>query len=125
MHIILGERCSGKTTRLIEKSAETGAVIVTISVCACDYIKHQAAMMKMEIPNPISARQLVKLRHDSMNGNALNVILLNDIQKRGILIDDAEIVLPVILNDWNIHEMTLTDTSVNVEVLKSLRKIDV
>ena len=125
MHIILGERCSGKTTRLIEKSAETGAVIVAVTVGACDCIKHQAAMMKLEIPNPISARQLVKLRHDSMNGNALNVILLNDIQKRGILIDDAELVLSVILNDWNIHEMTLSDTSVNVEVLKSLRKIDI
>ena len=51
--------------------------------------------------------------------------IIADIQKRGILIDDAELVLPVILNDWNIHEMTLSDTSVNVEVLKSLRKIDI
>lgn len=125
MHIILGERCSGKTARLIEISAETGAVIVTGTIGMCDCIKHQAEMMKLEIPKPISARQLAKLRHDSMNGNALNVILLNDIHKRGILIDEAQLVLPVLLHDLNIHEMTLTNTDHNVEVLKSLRKIDI
>lgn len=123
MNTVIGERCSGKTTRLIKKSAETGAVIVTATVMMADYIKDTARRMNLEIPSPISATQLLNLKHGRRN-TPIDGLLLEDIHKRGILIDEAQIVLQNIFSGCLIDEITLTDLGDNVERLKKSSRPD-
>lgn len=119
MNIILGERCSGKTTELIKRSAETGAVIVAGTSTMGDHIKYMAKEMGLGIPQPISAKQLVNLIYG--DGYGMECLVLEGIRKRGILIDEAQIVLQNIFAGCHIDEITMTDLGDNIEYLKSSR----
>lgn len=80
--IYAGERQSGKTTMLIEKSAETGAIIVAPTLKMARYIQDIAKKMGKEIPNPISALYFI------------HIISNENIRKhKKFLIDEVQMVL--------------------------------
>lgn len=57
--IYIGKRASGKTTLLIKKSAETGAVIVAPTQAMCAYIEEMAHTMNLNITKPITMTQFL------------------------------------------------------------------
>ncbi len=59
MRIIAGPRCSGKTTALIQESAETGVPIIAPSMAMANYIKMIAKEQGMDIPEPMSINKIV------------------------------------------------------------------
>ena len=59
MRIIAGPRCSGKTTALIQESAETGVPIIAPSMAMANYIKMIAKEQGMDIPEPTSINKIV------------------------------------------------------------------
>ncbi len=59
MRIIAGPRCSGKTTALIQESAETGVPIIAPSMAMANYIKTIAKEQGMDIPEPTSINKIV------------------------------------------------------------------
>lgn len=120
MNIIVGERCSGKTTELIKKSAATGIYILTINHAAADFIYYQAKQMGLTIPFPITVRQFLRER---INGNNY---CGSSIARYGVLIDDADLVLQQIFGSITVHEIAINDRGDNVSYLKDLRgKTDV
>lgn len=115
MNIIVGERCSGKTTELIKKSAVTGAYIVTINLRAAEFIFHQAKQMGLNIPFPITVGEMIK---EIKNGDRFRG---SSIYRDGVLIDDADLVLQGIFGNIPIHEIALNDRGDNVSYLKDMR----
>lgn len=61
MDIFIGNRCQGKTTLLIKLSAESGRVIVAPTMNIANGIRSQAKRMGVEIPEPISFNNFIKL----------------------------------------------------------------
>lgn len=80
MKIILGGRASGKTTKLIQESAETGRRILTHNKEAARGIWWQAQSLGYDIPIPLTVMDLKP-------GTRA------EIKKQGILIDDLETTL--------------------------------
>lgn len=76
MKIIVGGRASGKTTKLIQESAETGYRIIAFSHDAAREIYMQAKDLGYDILRPISVMEYV-LAPDSF-------------EQDGVLIDDLE-----------------------------------
>ena len=107
MNIIIGERCSGKTTRLIERSAKEQLYILTSTKPRADAIFDNARRMGLVIPYPITVEEC-------LHGNRFRS---SSIRRDGILIDDFDDVLRVIFTGIPIHEVTITDYG-NIEHLK-------
>lgn len=108
MNIVIGERRSGKTTRLIKESAATGAYIITINHEAARFIMDTASRMGLEIPHPISIRQYMSAKN--ANYHILSPSLaeaMEVIRNNGVLIDDADIVLQTIFKGIDIHEICI------------------
>lgn len=80
MKIILGGRASGKTTKLIQESAETGRRILTHNKELAREIWWQAQSLGYDIPIPLTVMDLKP-------GTRA------EIKKQGILIDDIETTL--------------------------------
>lgn len=80
MKIILGGRASGKTTKLIQESAETGRRILTHNKETAREIWWQAQSLGYDIPIPLTVMDLKP-------GTRA------EIKKQGILIDDIETTL--------------------------------
>lgn len=80
MKIILGGRASGKTTKLIQESAETGRRILTYNKETAREIWWQAQSLGYDIPIPLTVMDLKP-------GTRA------EIKKQGILIDDIETTL--------------------------------
>jgi len=59
MRLIAGPRCSGKTTTLIEESAQTGIPIIAPSMGMANYISMLAKEQGLEIPEPTSINKVV------------------------------------------------------------------
>lgn len=59
MQIIAGPRCSGKTTSLIQLSADTGTPIIAPTMAMANYIKMIAKEQGMDIPEPTSINKIV------------------------------------------------------------------
>ena len=109
MKITIGERCSGKTTRLIERSAREQLYILVSNERKAKFIFNTAKKMGLVIPYPVTVSQYlydIKFRGSS-------------IRRDGLLIDDAESVLWELLSNIPIHEITLTDHG-NVEQLSAI-----
>lgn len=53
MNIYIGTRQSGKTTKLIQLSAETGATIAAATPQMARYIAYMANQMGLKIPEPV------------------------------------------------------------------------
>lgn len=104
---IIGKRCSGKTTRLIKRSAKEGKYILTATKLMARCIADQAKDMGLDIPFPVTVDEY--LRGNKFRGSS--------IRRDGLLIDDLELVLQTLFSGIPIHEVTLTDRG-NVERLE-------
>ena len=102
MDIYVGARCSGKTATLIKKSAETGAYIVAPSRCMADYIRKQANDMGYDIPEPFSVEEVFRMKQ---NKHFMNT----DIMRKGVLIDEAQIILQLIFGPSKMWGFTIND----------------
>lgn len=91
MKIIVGGRASGKTTKLIKESAETGYRIIAFSKDAAKEIYMQAKDLGYDILRPISVKEYV-LAPDSF-------------EQDGVLIDDLENTLGALFKQ-KIHAAT-------------------
>ena len=61
MKIYAAERQTGKTTMLVKESAKIGAIIVTANYPMCNYIMGFAHYLGLDIPNPITVTQYIKI----------------------------------------------------------------
>lgn len=111
MKIIIGERCSGKTTRLIERSAKDQIYILTSTSHRAHAIADVARNMGLVIPHPVTLREY-------LHGNRFHGSF---IRRDGLLIDDADDVLRLLFDGIPIHAITLTDHG-DVEQLESFIK---
>ena len=102
---IIGKRCSGKTTELIKRSSEIGAVIVTSTTAMADCIRDQAIYMHINIPKPMS----ITLFQHVMDGKNDNQKLRTYIQQNGILIDELDLLLHSLFRGVNVNSITITD----------------
>jgi len=85
MKIIVGGRASGKTTRLIQESAETGRRILTFNEGAARCICWQAQNLGYDIPMPLSVKVWEQLK--------VYPETKEEIKKEGLIIDDLETTL--------------------------------
>ena len=95
MNIILDERRSGKTIRLVVESHVKSIPIMTVNRQMVKSIKESAKWLGLKIPEPIC---LDKFLEDGHN------------YEDGILIDEAHLVLTKLLRT-KIHTITLTGES--------------
>lgn len=105
---LIGERCSGKTTRLIERSAKEGIYILAPTKNTARCIADQAKEMGLDIPFPLTVGEY--LRGNKFQGSS--------IRRDGLLIDDLDMVLHQLFGGIPIREVTLTDRG-NVEKLET------
>lgn len=110
MDIYVGARCSGKTATLIKKSAETGAYIVAPSRFMADYIRKQANDMGYDIPGLFSVEEIFRMKRNKPFMNT-------DIRRKGLLVDEAQIVLQQLFAPAKILGTTVTDFGDNIEYL--------
>jgi len=96
MEVIVAESSGGKTTELIQRSAETGAVIVCTNVAAQGNILRLAFSMGVKIPDPVTYSKLVT---HGYNRNE---------HKNGILIDDLDCMINDIFGN-NVIAATFRD----------------
>lgn len=85
MKIIVGGRASGKTTKLIQESAETGCRILTLNKESARGICWHAQSLGYDIPTPLSVMDLERIN--------LYPETKAEIKKQGIIIDDLEPIL--------------------------------
>lgn len=93
MKIILQDRQSGKTFRLILESAETKAVIVVAHIRDISHILHDARKHNLDIPNPITWEDYLRLQGKNPNTN--------------YLIDNLDLILGNYFN--NVQTITLSN----------------
>lgn len=110
MNVVIGERCSGKTTRLIERSAKEGIYILVANKAMARCIADQAKEMGLDIPFPVTLDEY--LRGNKFQGSS--------IRRDGLLIDDLDMGLDLLFGSIPIREVTLTDRG-NVEKLERIR----
>ena len=112
MNVVIGERCSGKTTRLIERSAKEGIYILVANKEMARCVADQAKDMGLEIPYPVTVGEY--LRGNKFQGSS--------IRRDGLLIDDLDMVLDLLFRGIPIREVTLTDRG-NVEKLETRNNV--
>lgn len=98
MQITIGERCSGKTTKLIKRSAAERSYILVATKCQAGKIAKQAREMGFDIPYPVTVEDYLNYKFRGSN-----------ITRKGILIDNVDLVLQYIFAGIPIREITLTD----------------
>ena len=103
MKKIIGTRGSGKTTKLIKQAAKENYVIMTATNRQADNVRKQAD----ELGLTVLATSVENIIND--NGIKRGSVLAVLMQKNGILIDDADLVLTRILSGVTIKGITLTD----------------
>ena len=103
MKIIIGTRGSGKTTKLIEQAAKENYVIMTATNKQADNVRKRADELGLNV----LATSVENIIND--NGIKRGSVLAVLMQKNGILIDDADLVLTRILSGVTIKGITLTD----------------
>ena len=103
MKKIIGTRGSGKTTKLIKQAAKENYVIMTATNRQADNVRKQAD----ELGLTVLATSVENIIND--NGIKRGSVLAVLMQKNGILIDDADIVLTRILSGVTIKGISLTD----------------
>jgi len=97
MEIIVAESSGGKTTELIQRSAVTGAVIVCTNVSVKEHILKMAFLMDIKIPDPITYSKLVTPGYNRGE------------YKKGILIDDLDLMLNDIFGGNNVIAATVRE----------------
>ena len=109
--IYMGPRGCGKTTVLIMKSAETGATIIAPSRCMADCIRERAKDMRYDIPEPLSVDEFLCIRRNPG-------FMKTNIRHKGVLIDEAQIILQLIFGPSKMWGITVNDYD-NIEYLDS------
>lgn len=109
--ITIWERCSGKTTRLIIRSATEGSYILVSNKCRVREIVYKARDMNLHIPEPITIYEY--FRGSKFRGSA--------IREKGILIDELDDVIREIFSGFHINEVTINDGG-NISFLRSFLK---
>lgn len=110
MKITIGERCSGKTTRLILRSASEWSYILASNRMRAKEIVETARSMGLIIPHPITVKDLY-------SGKFRGSI----IREKGILIDELDDVIKVIFSGIPINEVTINARE-NISFLRSFMK---
>lgn len=90
MKKLISGRQTGKTEKLIKLSAETNIPIVTRDLNTAMGIKKRAEKLGLEIPRPIDVNAI-------MDERTTGYQLTN-----GIIVDDAEYVLSIMLSKFNV-----------------------
>ena len=103
MKKIIGTRGSGKTTKLIKQAAKENSVIMTATNRQAENVRKQAD----ELGLTVLATSVENIIND--NGIKRGSVLAILMQKNGILIDDADLVLTRILSGVTIKGISLTD----------------
>lgn len=103
MKKIIGSRGSGKTTKLIEQAAKENYVIMTATNRQAENVRKRADELGLTVL-VISVENIVN-DNGIKRGSVLAVLM----QKNGILIDDADLVLTRILSGVTIKGISLTD----------------
>lgn len=111
MNIIIGKRCSGKTTELIKKSAEKRIYILVATRHRAEALDKYAKNMGLDIPFPVTIEEYLK--GSKFRGSC--------IRRDGLLIDDADDVLQQIFAGIPIREVTITDHD-NIRYLEERSK---
>lgn len=100
-------RRSGRTTRLIELSAETGIPILCNNNEGVKCVLLQAERLKKKIKEPISLKEIMRLRHHPTNEKSM--------PQTTVLVDDAEVYareyIKAVAPGLSICGMTLNDVS--------------
>lgn len=97
--ITIGGRGSRKTFRLIKRSHEEGSyILVRNKRRAADLFK-QAKELKLDIPFPITINEY--FRSGSFDGTS--------VRRKGILIEDIDMIIEKIFSDTLVREMTMSD----------------
>lgn len=105
--ITIGKRQSGKTTKLIKRAAEEDLYILTANKHMASCIFKQAKEMGFNILFPLTVDWFT---------NGLKISQRRGVRIKGILIDEAAMVLSNFLHGIPIREITLTDDD-NIEYL--------
>ena len=103
MKKIIGARGSGKTTKLIKQAAKENSVIMTTTNRQAENVRKQAD----ELGLTVLTTSVENIIND--NGIKRGSVLAVLMQKNGIFIDDAELVLTRILSGVTIKGISLTD----------------
>lgn len=101
MKKIIGTRGSGKTTKLIEQAAKERSVIMTATDTQANNIRKRAD----ELGLTIVTASVEYIINNFDNRSVLGAL----IQRNGIFIDDADLVLTCILSGVTIKGISLTD----------------
>ena len=103
MKKIIGTRGSGKTTKLIKQAAKENLVIITTTNRQAENVRKQADELGLTV--------LVTSVENIINDNGIKrgSVLAVLMQKNGIVIDDADLVLTRILSGVTIKGISLTD----------------
>lgn len=101
---IIGKRCSGKTTELIKRSAETGAIIVVANMMQADCIHYEAKERGLNIPKPIS----IKVLENIIDGQQ-RPYSYRELQTRGILVDELNMLIYQLFGNVPVNAVTITD----------------
>lgn len=115
MNITIGERCSGKTTKLIKRSAYEGVYILVATKHRAQALVQDAERMGLKIPFPITIDEYLRDR-DKFKFKYSDVFC-------GLLIDDADDVLQQVFAGIPIREVTVTDSG-NISWLKPVKYED-
>ena len=97
MRMLIQDRGSGKTTKLIHASEATGFRILTNTYQQAEYIMKMAEEMKCVIPEPMCYRRYKECKF----------------KDKGILIDEVKIMLDEILDEYfgtHVFCGTMSDT---------------
>lgn len=80
MKLYVAKRQEGKTTMLIKKSAETGAIIVVATKVMAQYVKESAEKRGLSIPGPISIDHYIQILAQGGPPDLKQKYLLDDLQ---------------------------------------------
>ena len=103
MKKIIGTRGSGKTTKLIKQAAKENYIIMTATNRQADNVRKQADELGLTVL--VTSGENIISSNGINRGSVLEILM----QKNGILIDDADLVLTRILSGVTIKGISLTD----------------
>lgn len=116
MDILVGKRNQGKTTHLIQMSAEGKGTIITATEEGCKYIKDQAQIMGVDIPEPTTLGTLAHLRRDIKEKGPY---LLDEL---GTFLDNLGITTATIDSEVTIKHLSETQSHYGNELAGRIRE---
>lgn len=100
--IIMGDRRSGRTTELIKRSAETGAIIVVRDNLRGRHVQDLANDLGYDIPKVLTVSDLK---------------FPLPIYRKGLLVDDIDAIIAQLFHYYPIEAVTMRETSWDITKL--------